>query len=950
MTPSGQRVHLIACGVLAVDIKALAKRLGLDASLEFLPGGLHRHPHALRERLQSAIDAASARADVDAIAIGYGVCGTGAVGLRARNIPLRLPRVHDCIALFLGSDAAYREQFGRFPGTYYVSAGWIEEGTEPPDAGQDRAGANGDIDLDAVESAFGTENRRAVEHFMTSWQRNYQRAAFIDTGTGRHEKYADIARKMARTFGWRYESLAGSHALLETLLKTSETTPEILVVPPRMATVYDPLARRLNAAPASAGQADDTQTGSARTVAVGAGDASCRPGAARLGLGIDAGGTYTDVAVYDFRADAVLRKSKALTTRWDFTVGIDEALNALEPALLERIDLVAVSTTLATNAVVEGRGQPVGLLLMPPYGRIGPSRFRHQPLAVIRGQLEIDGREIEPVDPDQVRSTVRAMRERGLAAFAVAGYASHVNPLHEQQVREAIRGVTGCHVTCGHEISRGLNYRIQAETAALNARIIPCLAALLRDIRIVLRRRAVQAPAMVVKSDGSLMSLDTALERPIETILSGPAASVAGACRLADVADALIADIGGTTTDCARVEGGQALVCQEGATVGGWRTHVRALDMVTVGLGGDSLVSRVGGRLQIGPRRVAPVAWLGAVQPGTEEAFRWVEEHADAFGDESDGLQFLTLTRRHGELSLTAPERRVVDWLRARPASLEELGRRCGPMGGRFLPLQRLEDAHIVQRCGLTPTDVLHVLGTLALWNTAIAARLCAVYARMSGMAPERFTRTVLQRFEQRLAETLLETRIRSLSIPDAAHGRAGMDGELLDRALAGERDGLHVRLTLRQPVIGIGAPAHCFAPAAARLLNTRCIIPPHADVANAVGAITSSVIVSRQVRIAVDEKGLYTLEGLPGAPVFDDLEQAGRYGTEALARLVRADAARAGTAENRIRIVSDDHVTRLRDGSGLFLGRTLQAQLSGRPDLARLCARDPEPEETAPC
>ncbi len=127
----GESVHIIACGVLAHDLRHVAERLPVETTMEFLPGGLHARPDELRRRLQQRIDQASARFRGRRIVVGYGVCGLGTVGIHARNVALAVPRVNDCIALFLGSDAAYREQFGRYPGTYYVSAGWVDEKTGP---------------------------------------------------------------------------------------------------------------------------------------------------------------------------------------------------------------------------------------------------------------------------------------------------------------------------------------------------------------------------------------------------------------------------------------------------------------------------------------------------------------------------------------------------------------------------------------------------------------------------------------------------------------------------------------------------------------------------------------------------------------------------------------------------------------------------------------------------
>ena len=194
---------------------------------------------------------------------------------------------------------------------------------------------------------------------------------------------------------------------------------------------------------------------------------------------------------------------------------------------------------------------------MPPYGLFDPPDIRYRPIAILDAKMEIDGHEISPVRPDQVRSVVKHMVEQdGVIAFAVTGYASHVNPAHELQVKAIIQQETGFTVTCGHEVSDGVNYRVRSTTAALNARIIPCLEALLDDVQRSLRCREIGAPVMVVRSDGSLMNIESARRRPIETILSGPAASVAGASYLSQATNALVVDIGGTTTDTAVIKNG----------------------------------------------------------------------------------------------------------------------------------------------------------------------------------------------------------------------------------------------------------------------------------------------------------------------------------------------------------------------------------------------------------
>ena len=580
---------------------------------------------------------------------------------------------------------------------------------------------------------------------------------------------------------------------------------------------------------------------------------------------------------------------------------------------------------------------------MPPYGRFDASRFRHHPIVAVRGRLEIDGTELEPVDLDEVRRVAREMVDRdGVRAFAVAGYASHNNPAHELAAKRAIREETGLGVTCGHEVSDGLNYRIRAETAALNARIIPVLEQLLADVRRVLDDRGIQAPVMVVRSDGSLMSLEAAFERPIETALSGPAASVAGAQRLTGLREALVVDMGGTTSDTARLVEGIVEVRRDGATIGGWKTHVRALAMRTLGLGGDSLIRLEKAELSIGPHRVLPVCALAAREPRTGEALAWLERRIDAFATSTEGMSLLALSpgaraqRASGLAADASDERegRLLTALESRPYSLHELATVIDVPSWRLLTTARLEERGIVQRCGLTPTDLLHAAGRVALWDSSAASRLAAVYASLAHAAQADFVAGALREVERALAAELLRMQLEAAGTDPDADGsplaRALLDGALGRAATAG----LIVGIRLEAPVIGIGAPVHEFLPAAAALLGTRAIVPADADVANAIGAITGSVVVRRQARISVDETGIFRVRGLPGAPAFEDLAAAEDYAAERLRLMVAEAGLHAGTLSDTVEILSSDQVSTAADGSRVFLGRTVEARLSGAPAL----------------
>lgn len=244
------RIAVVACGVLSLDLKHTAEDLRIKPHFELLPGGLHNNPGVLRRRLQETIDALSAGGSFQRVVIGYGICGRGTVDIHAREIPLAIPRVHDCVALFLGSDAAYRREFGRFPGTFYISAGWFEENIEPlTQKGPHVYMGDRRVHYGELVRQFGEEQAKRAFDFFNSWKKNYRRAAFIDTGVGRQEVYAGHARRMAEENSWCYERLEGDRALLRELLITRETTDTVLVVPPGHCTELDARDRGLSSAP-----------------------------------------------------------------------------------------------------------------------------------------------------------------------------------------------------------------------------------------------------------------------------------------------------------------------------------------------------------------------------------------------------------------------------------------------------------------------------------------------------------------------------------------------------------------------------------------------------------------------------------------------------------------------------------------------------------------------------
>jgi N-methylhydantoinase A/oxoprolinase/acetone carboxylase beta subunit len=650
-----------------------------------------------------------------------------------------------------------------------------------------------------------------------------------------------------------------------------------------------------------------------------------------IGLGIDAGGTFTDAVIYDLSGNALLAKNKALTTKWNFAEGIDASLKGLDPHLLESVDLVAVSTTLATNAIVEGRGQKVGLLFMPPYGLFEPGDIPYEPKARVSGRLEITGETLEPVDEAEIGRIARMMVEKHqVKAFAVSGFAGTINPDHELQVKRVLQRETGLSVSCGHELSEILNFRTRAHTAVMNGRIIPLLAKLLSDVRQVMRRYGIRAPLAVVRGDGTLMSGEAACARPVETILSGPAASAAGARHLTGKRDAIVADMGGTTTDVAMLAGGEVCTDDGGSHVGEHKTHVRALRTRTLGLGGDSFISWNRGSLQIGPGKVVPAAWAGAHVRGMDRALEYYRAHRHFYINDTRRLQLLIPRGVRDGLALTDQELQVVGLLEERVCGPQELAERMGLSFWNPGITERLEQNYLIERCGYTPTDVLNGLGETRLWDVGASKRMSELMAEAFGLSSSEMNEKLKREMTRRFALGLFKRQLdEETDVESMEH--CPVCRELFGKILGERSNGYDISLRLHLPVVGIGTPVGFFLPGASALLGAEAVMPPHSDVANAIGAITSQVVIRRRAEIRT-YKDFFRVEGLPGAGQFKDLLSARIWAETHLIRMVREIAAESGTLETRVEVRDENRVHTMPNGKPLFMGCSLHAELRGRP------------------
>ena len=467
----------------------------------------------------------------------------------------------------------------------------------------------------------------------------------------------------------------------------------------------------------------------------------------------------------------------------------------------------------------------------------------------------------------------------------------------------------------------------------LNARIIPRVERFINNLETVLQEHGLLAPISMVKGDGSLIALETARERPVETILSGPAASLAGAGHQTGLQDAVVVDIGGTTTDIASLRDGQAVISPSGARLGTHRTHVKAIDIQTRGLGGDSLITLDRQEVRIGPRRVIPLAWLATQTLKLDEAMDQIVERFDSTHSQASCTEFLTALYPVDAQGLRPEERQILEICRQRPHSLYELTAKTNGLSWRLLPLSHLEATGMIQRAGLTPTDLLHVRGDFTSWDVRASERMVNLFAGFFQLEPKAFTDKTLGDLTRSMAMEILKTQW-SAGKEQEDQALCPVCRDLLDTAFQGGNPDYRLQFSLTRPIVGIGAPAHIFLPPVGDLLHTEVIIPEDAAVANAIGAITSSVKIEKQIRIKPNNGNGYYLEGVPGKQVFYELETAeqwaGDYLRGELLKIGRLNRA----SEPEVHIESRESSVRT-GREKIFLNLTVTGRLQGRPAQA---------------
>ncbi|MFQ5576536.1 MAG: hydantoinase/oxoprolinase N-terminal domain-containing protein [Anaerolineae bacterium] len=658
-----------------------------------------------------------------------------------------------------------------------------------------------------------------------------------------------------------------------------------------------------------------------------------------LVLGIDTGGTYTDGVLLEYHSRRVLAAHKSLTTKRDFSIGIEAVIEGIHIKDPAAIKMVSVSTTLATNAIAEGKGKRVALFLIGYDPELIASfnmeaRFATPHYYYIAGGHDLYGREQAPLDLPAILSAVSQIKTR-VDAIAVSSYFSPLNPDHENRAYRAIAGMCDLPVVLGHQLSTKLGSIERATTAALNASLLAVLRDFIIAVRRAMERRRINAPLMVVRGDGTLMSDEFAARTPVETIHSGPAASAIGGRFLSYLDDALVVDIGGTTTDIALIEGGQVSVSEAGATVDSYKTAVKAANLLSIAVGGDSHITAGNDKtVRLGPERVVPLACLARQFPQVHTRLKTLSQRT--WTQATPGrLEYWFLLREpaEGASPTSAREKALLNLLRAGPQPVPEIVRQLKVLHVTQIGAKDLFRREIIGKAGLTPTDLLHAEGTHTPWDAEAASLALDVFCRFQFKQPDELRQQVWRHMTETIVQAIITFVTGKTLSPPSLPQEDDIGRWFFMNSLYPTHPQLETTFRLRQPIIGIGAPAAIFLKEVAAALHTELVLPEHHQVANAVGAIAGSVMVTEEVLVyprlsaaGLDVLGFY-VQTDDGRQEFEAPDDAIAYARSLSSERALGAALRSGANNPQVMI---DQST---DGLDSY---RIRAKAVGNPRLTR--------------
>lgn len=661
----------------------------------------------------------------------------------------------------------------------------------------------------------------------------------------------------------------------------------------------------------------------------------------RIGIGIDTGGTCTDAVIYRRDDKTILASAKAPTTKENLSIGIGAALDQLPKELLAEAEIIALSTTLATNACVENKGGRAKLIFFGVQKENVQRVGKEYGLAVDENLLFVPSRtrpggEItEPPDWDAFSRSLGDFLRDCAAVGVVELYAHKTGAVLEKQAAEMIRKVREIPVVCGHHLVSESNIIRRGATALLNARLLSVIEDFLKAVATARQERGITAPVVMVRSDGSLMNTAFTASHPVETLLSGPVASVMGAVALADERDALIVDMGGTTTDIAFVKNAVPQRVSTGIRIGAWSTFVKGLFVDTFGLGGDSGVSVTADKkLRLEEEKAMPLCMAAAKYPQLLKRLRREEQSGSCLISRQKDI-YLCLKESLDPCGYTEREQRIAAALNE-PKSLEQLKEELGEVIMEQ-HLTRLLREGVLIRCGVTPTDAMHFKGEFAAYNAEASRLGLSIMARQLHITVEELAEQIYDAVRQKLYFGIVRVLLEDSYPSVRESGPGGAMETVIHESYIAAKKGKKcsfVRFDIRcaATLVGVGAPIARFLPEVGRLLGAEVKISPYSPVANALGAVVGEIRAEAEMRVEYrQEQDDYLVFGAGERQECKTLAQAKTAATALAQRKAREDAILRGGAEETLRVALDEEEQIVDTEFGLvFMGYRVTATASG--------------------
>lgn len=618
-------------------------------------------------------------------------------------------------------------------------------------------------------------------------------------------------------------------------------------------------------------------------------------------LGIDAGGTYTDAVIIRNSDRKIVSSNKALTTYPDLLEGIENAIDGLDDQYISDIKLVSVSTTLATNTILEKTGYPVALILIGRNSLAGSTPIDE--FTVVTGGHTIYGTEDERLDIDAIKEYVISVKDR-VSAFAISSYFSVRNPDHELKTKELITTMTGLPVVCGHELSQDLGAYERGVTAYLNAQLLPVNRYFIDAIISGMKKRGIDGKLMMLKCDGSVVSIDEALERPIESVFSGPAASLMGAAFLSGNDTCAVIDVGGTSTDVSVIQDGFPKLVDTGAVVGGWHTKVKAIRMETSAMGGDSHVWIKNREINVGPRRVLPLCLAAVKYPGFKTLLTTGRTPSKyQLAENMQPTKFFVRTGKEA-IGLSDSEKEILSVIGDEPLSINDifwkLGKVTSPDYIDFLIQKRL-----VQAIGFTPTDALHVLGEYREWDAEASLIGAKIFGRIIPMDEYDLCRKVKKEVAINMALSLM------------GYIFEGVDQKALNKIIRGD---YLSQFKVNIPVVLLGGPVRAYVEELGQLIDAKILVPEYTEVGNAVGALVGKGTkrIEILIKAAYEKSQRSILVFSPeGRKQFISHEEAMEYATVLGKALIHEYMSGSGIEYDNVDITITNESVMMEEGGG---------------------------------